>query len=85
MNEGTLPVVELVSATPAMAKGTASVKPAGGAEKATAVKLEALEPRAYGEAGMKGHCRSARRGLPWGQDTAARLGKRARREQHVRS
>ena len=34
-----------------MAKGTASVEPTGRAEKATAVKLEALEPGAYGKAG----------------------------------
>ena len=40
-------------ATPAMAKGTASVEPTGGAEKATAVKLEALEPGAYGKAGSR--------------------------------
>ena len=44
-------VVELVGVTPAMAKGTASVKPTGRAEKATAVKLEALEPGVYGKAG----------------------------------
>ena len=37
----------------AMAKGTVSVEPAGEAEKATAVKLEASEPRAYGEAGSR--------------------------------
>ena len=40
-------------ATPAMAKGTASIKPIGRAKKATAVKLEALEPRAYGKAGSR--------------------------------
>ena len=40
-----------MGATPAMAEGTASVEPTGGAEKATAVKFEALEPRAYGKAG----------------------------------
>jgi len=34
-----------------MAEGTASVEPTGGAEKATAVKFEALEPGAYGKAG----------------------------------
>ena len=43
--------MELVGATPAMAKGTASVEPTGGAEKATAVKFEALEPGVYGKAG----------------------------------
>ena len=43
----------VVGATPAMAEGTASIKCAGGAEKATAAKLKALEPRAYGEAGNR--------------------------------
>lgn len=42
-----------MGATPAMAEGTASVEHAGGAEKATAAKLEALEPGAYGEAGNR--------------------------------
>ena len=37
----------------AMAKGTVSLKPAGKAEKATAAKLKASEPRAYGEAGSR--------------------------------
>ena len=32
-----------------LAEGTAGVKLAGRAERATAAKLEALEPRAYGE------------------------------------
>ena len=32
----------------AMAEGAVSVKPAGGAEKATTVKLKASEPRAVG-------------------------------------
>jgi len=43
-----------------MAEGTVSVEPAGGAEKATAAKLEASEPRAYGKAGSrhKGHCKA---------------------------
>ena len=45
---GALPVV---SAVPAMAEGTSSIKPAGGAEKATAAKLEASEPRAYDKVG----------------------------------
>jgi len=36
-----------------MAEGTVSVEPAGGAEKATTAKLEASEPRAYGEAGSR--------------------------------
>ena len=45
---GALPVV---SAVPAMAEGTSSVEPAGGAEKATAAKLEASEPRVYDEVG----------------------------------
>ena len=38
-----------MGAVPFMAKGTASVKPAGGAEKATTARLEALEPEAYDE------------------------------------
>ena len=46
-------VVELVGATPAMAEGTASVEPTGWAEKATTVKLKALEPRAYSKAGSR--------------------------------
>ena len=46
-------VVELVGAAPAMAKGTASIEPTGRAEKATTVKLEALEPGAYGKAGSR--------------------------------
>jgi len=33
-----------------MAEGTTSVEPAGGAEKATAARREALEPRAHGRA-----------------------------------
>jgi len=49
-----------VGAVLAMAKGTVSVEPAGGAEKATASKLEASEPRAYGKAGSrrKGCCKA---------------------------
>jgi len=49
-----------VGAVLAMAEGTVSVEPAGGAEKATAAKLEASEPRAYGKAGSrhKGHCKA---------------------------
>ena len=38
-------------AAPSMAEGTAGAEPAGGAEKATAARLEALEPVAYGEVG----------------------------------
>jgi len=42
-----------------MAKGTVSIEPAGRAEKATAAKLEASEPRAYGKAGSRheGYCK----------------------------
>jgi len=36
-----------------MAEGTVSIEPAGRAEKATAAKLEASEPRAYGKAGSR--------------------------------
>ena len=43
----------VVGTTPAMAKGTASIERAGRAEKATAAKLKALEPRAYGKAGNR--------------------------------
>jgi len=44
----------------AMAEGTVSVEPAGRAEKATAAKLKASEPRAYGKAGSrrKGYCKA---------------------------
>jgi hypothetical protein len=42
-----------VSAALAMAEGTAGVESAGGAEKATAAKSEALESGAYGEAGSR--------------------------------
>ena len=41
----------IVGAVPSMAEGTAGVESAGGAEKAAAVGLEALEPGAYGGAG----------------------------------
>ena len=47
----TLPVV---STAPSMAEGTASIEPAGGAEKAPTARPEALEPRAYGGAGDGG-------------------------------
>ena len=49
-----------VGAVLAMAEGTVSVEPAGGAEKATAAKLKASEPKAYGEAGSrrKGCCKA---------------------------
>ena len=46
----TLPVM---CAAPALAKGTASVKPAGKAEKAMAAKSEALMPRAQDAAGRE--------------------------------
>jgi hypothetical protein len=46
-------VPPVVSAALAMAKGTTSVKSAGGAEKATTTKSEALEPGAHGEAGSR--------------------------------
>ena len=36
-----------------MAEGTTGVKSAGGAEKATAARLEALEPGAHGGAGSR--------------------------------
>jgi hypothetical protein len=41
------------SAAFAIAKGTASIESAGRAEKATTAKSEALEPRAYSEAGSR--------------------------------
>jgi hypothetical protein len=37
----------------AIAKGTAGVESAGGTEKATAAKSEALEPGVYSEAGSR--------------------------------
>ena len=37
-----------MGAAPAMAKGSASVEPAGGADEATAAKLEVFEPKASG-------------------------------------
>ncbi len=40
-----------VHTAPSMAKGTASIEPAGGAEKAATARLNALEPGADGEAG----------------------------------
>jgi len=48
-----------VGAVLAMAEGTVSIEPAGRAEKATAAKLEASEPRAYGKAGSRheGYCK----------------------------
>jgi hypothetical protein len=42
-----------VGAAPSMAEGTASVKPAGGVEKATAARLEAFGLGAYGKLGME--------------------------------
>jgi hypothetical protein len=42
-----------VGTSPALVKGTASVELTGRAKEATAAKPEALEPRAYGEAGRK--------------------------------
>jgi hypothetical protein len=42
----------VVSATPSMAEGTASVKPASGAEKAPTARPEALQPGAYGGEGQ---------------------------------
>jgi len=50
----TLPVV---SATPSMAESTASIEPAGGAEKAPTARPEAWQPRAYGGQGRAGHLR----------------------------
>jgi hypothetical protein len=38
-----------ISAAPALAKETASIKPVSGAERATTVRPEALEPRVYGK------------------------------------
>ena len=43
----------VVSAALAMAEGTAGVESAGGAEKVTAAKPEALKSGAYGEAGSR--------------------------------
>jgi len=45
---GALPVM---GAIPGLAKGTASIKLASGAEKAAPAKPEALGPEAYGKAG----------------------------------
>ena len=57
----------------AMAKGTVSVEPAGGAEKATTAKLEASEPRAHGKAGSRyeGCCKARPAMMSLCQDTAA--------------
>ena len=41
----------VVDTTPVLAESTASIELAGEAEKAIAAKPEALEPRAYNEAG----------------------------------
>ena len=43
-----------MGAIPAMAKGTASVEPAGGAEKAAAAKPEAFEPETSGNLVQQG-------------------------------
>jgi hypothetical protein len=42
-----------MGAAPFMAEGTASVEPAGGAEKAAAARLEAFGLRAYGKLSME--------------------------------
>ena len=41
----------VVGTAPAMARGTAGVESAGGAEEATAARPKAFEPGAYGEVG----------------------------------
>jgi hypothetical protein len=46
-------VPSVISTALAMTKGTASIKSAGGAKKATAAKPEVLEPGAYSEAGSR--------------------------------
>ena len=51
MNEGERYWV--VDTSPALAEGTVSVEPASGAEKDTAAKPEALEPREHGKAGCR--------------------------------
>jgi hypothetical protein len=47
----------------AMAEGTTSIESAGRAKKATAAKSEALEPRAYSEAGSR--CKRPLHGRAW--------------------
>ena len=44
-------MLRVVCAAPAMDKSTAGVEPAGGAEKATAAKLDAFERKASGATG----------------------------------
>jgi hypothetical protein len=41
----------VVGTAPAIARGTAGVESAGGAEEATTARLKAFEPGAYGEVG----------------------------------
>jgi len=41
----------IMGAAPSMAKGTTSIKPASGAEKAPTARPKVLEPRTYGGAG----------------------------------
>jgi len=60
----------IVGAAPALAEGTASIKPASGAKSATTVKLEAFEPRAYGK-GMDRNP-TTRRGQAKNRDAAVR-------------
>jgi len=66
-----------VGAALAMAKGTAGVGSAGGADKATIVASEALGPLAYGRAGGEGKCEKPPQGNAWHQvDAPLQEGKR---------
>ena len=72
-------MLPVVGTAPVLAKSTGSVELTGGAEKATAARPEALEPRAYGEAGRDVE-RLPREGKryffvgDWGRSRASRAG-----------
>ena len=55
-------VLLVVDAAPSMAKDTASAEPAGGAEKATTVRPEALEPMA-GNRALRWHAHGDVKGV----------------------
>jgi len=65
-----------VGASLAIAKGTSSVRSAGGADTATAVVPKVLGPRVYGGAGGAGAQKAtAWWGLAWGRHTVPPLRK----------
>jgi hypothetical protein len=55
-----------VDAAPALAEGTAGIKPASGAKRATAAKPEALQHGAYGKT-----CRRCK--MPWQGEAGRRV------------